>query len=220
MKQVKLVTLSEYQGGKPGPTDDVAFPQVGERDADVFGNNLLEVMQFVFNHTTFDPDNEIDQKLLAACEPLGVAPGKAYDPDQVAKIDGKRIRQAAERIFAREMAKATDPSFREKAVTALFQPKGRISLEFLLFQSVLGLIGQPAGEAVYPAVVTADGEPMNAGNDYVIRMAAEGLPPDRAFWSFTLYDTENGFFVPNDRRKYSVGENGGMQLNDEGGIEI
>ncbi len=36
----------------------------------------------------------------------------------------------------------------------------------------------------------------------------------------TLYDTENGFFIPNDSKKYSVGENGGMKLNDRGGIEI
>ena len=47
-----------------------------------------------------------------------------------------------------------------------------------------------------------------------------GLPPAEAFWSFTLYDAENGFFIPNEHKKYSVGENGGMKLNDEGGIEI
>ena len=36
----------------------------------------------------------------------------------------------------------------------------------------------------------------------------------------TLYDSANGFFIPNDRKKYSVGENGGMKLNDDGGIEV
>ena len=61
---------------------------------------------------------------------------------------------------------------------------------------------------------------MNAMNDYIIRMSAEELPPARAFWSITLYDLENGFFIPNDLKKYSVGENAGMKLNDAGGIEI
>ena len=61
---------------------------------------------------------------------------------------------------------------------------------------------------------------MNANHDYVIHMPADNMPPAGAFWSFTLYDTENGFFLPNDLKKYSVGENGGMQLNDEGGIEV
>ena len=61
---------------------------------------------------------------------------------------------------------------------------------------------------------------MNAMNDYVIRMSKAQLPPATAFWSVTLYDTTNGFFIPNDRKKYSVGENGGMALGKDGGIEI
>jgi len=220
MKSVKAVTLSEYRGGEAKPIADIEFPAVGEKDADIFENNLLEVMQFVFNHTTFHPDNEIDQELLAAYEPLGVAPGRAYDPDRVANIDGNRVRQVAERIWGEEMAKATDPKAMEQLVLVLFQPKGKIGRDTLLFQSVLGPIGQPAEEAVYPAIATTDGKPMNANNDYVIRIAADELPPAMAFWSFTLYDTKNGFFMPNDRKKYSVGENGGMKLNDDGGIEL
>ena len=219
MQAVKLVTLSELRGGKAKPIDDVAFPPVGKRDADVFEANLLEVMQFVFNHTTFGPENELDQALLAAYEPLGVVPGKAYDPSQVAKTDGKRFREVAERTWAEEMAKVGNPKFGDY-VTHLFQPKGEMRLEHLVFQSVIGPIGQPAQEAVYPAVATADGKPMNANHDYVIRMAAGQLPPAKAFWSFTLYDTENGFFIPNDRKKYSVGENGGMRLDADGGIAI
>jgi hypothetical protein len=68
--------------------------------------------------------------------------------------------------------------------------------------------------------MTTDGKPMNAEHDYVIRMSKDEMPPAEAFWSCTLYDTENGFFIPNDRKKYSVGENGGMKLNEDGGIEI
>ena len=40
------------------------------------------------------------------------------------------------------------------------------------------------------------------------------------FWSFTLYDLNNGFFIPNDRKKYSVGENTGMKLDEKRGIEV
>jgi hypothetical protein len=220
MQSVKLVTLSEFRGGKAKPIGDIDFPPVGKRDADIFENNLLEVMQFVFNHTTFDPNDEIDQKLLAAYEPLGVVPGRAFDPARVAKIDGARFREVAERVWTEEMAKVTDPEFMAKNLLKLFQPKGRMSLDTLLFQSVLGPIGQPAEEAVYPAITTADGKPMNANHDYVIRMAGDEMPPAQAFWSFTLHDTENGFFIPNDRKKYSVGENGGMKLDQDGGIAI
>ena len=220
MRDVKLVTLSELRGGQARPIDDIEFPAVGQRDADVFENNLLEVMQFVFNHTTFDTNNELDRELLAVYEPLGVVPGQPYDAAKVAKIDGKKIRQASERIFAEEMARTSDKEFYKKELFDKFLTKGNMTLELLLFQSVLGPIGLPAVEAVYPAVTTSDGKPMNAMNDYVIRMTADELPPTEVFWSLTLYDLKNGFFIPNDRKKYSVGENAGMQLDENDGIEV
>jgi hypothetical protein len=220
MQSVKLVTLSEYQGGKAKPIDDIQFPAVGETNAAVFGNNLLEVMQFVFNHTTFDPNNELDQAVLAAYEPLGVVPGRVFDAMRVVKIDGDRIRKTAEQVAAVELAKMNEPEGIEKDLASMFLSKGRMSLDVLLSQSVTGPIGMPASEALYPPVVTTDGKPMNAKNDYIIRMPAKDLPPAKAFWSVTLYDLKNGFFIPNERKKYSVGENAGMKLNMDGGIEI
>jgi hypothetical protein len=219
MQSVKPVTLSAYRGGEAKQIDDIQFPPVGKTDADVFADNLLEVMQFVFNHTTFDPKNELDQALLAAYEPLGVAPGRTFDAARVAKIDGVRFRGAAERLASAELAKMAGPSS-EDALGSMFLPKGQMTLDKLLTQSVVGPIGVPASEALYPPIVTADGTPMNAMHDYVIRMSSEELPPAQAFWSITLYDTKNGFFIPNERKKYSVGENAGMKLNDQGGIEV
>ena len=221
MEQVKITTLSEFRGGKAKPIDDLKSPAVGQRDADIFENNLLEVMQFVFNHTTFDPKDELDREILAAYEPLGIVPGQAYNAAKVAKIDGTKIRAVSERVFTEEMGKTTDHEFHEeKELFGKFKPKGELPLELLLFQSIVGPIGLPAVEAVYPSVVTTDGTQMNAQNDYVIRMAAEELPPTEVFWSLTLYDTKNGFFIPNDRKKYSVGENAGMKLDENGGIEV
>ena len=220
-RSIRAITLSEFQTGvapEPGPLPD--FPAYGASDFDIYENNLLEVMQFVINHTTFEDDDEVDVGLLAALEPLGVVPGREYDPEAVAQIDGARFRAVAERISPEMLSKATDPKFLAANVTRLFQPKGQIPMELLLFQSILGPIGQPAAEAVYPSIGTADGEPMNALHDYVIRMAPDAMPPTTAFWSTTLYDTANGFFMPNDRKKYSVGENAGMAPDENGGIAI
>lgn len=220
MEQVKVVTLSELRGEPAKPIDDIEFPDVGKRDADIFGNNLLEVMQFVFNHTTIDPKNELDQALLAAYEPLGVVPGRSFDPAKVAKIDGAKLRAISERIFTEEMAKTVDKEFNKKELFGKFKPKGEMPLELLLFQSVLGPIGLPAAEAVYPSVATIDGTQMNAHNDYTIHMAADEMPPTEVFWSLTLYDLQNGFFIPNNHKKYSVGENAGMKLDENGGIKV
>jgi hypothetical protein len=219
-QSVKAVTLSEYQGGQPKPLDPIAFPPVGATDLDVFENNLLEVMQFVFNHTTFDPGNEMDQAVLAAYQPLGIEPGKTFDSTRVEAIDGTRFRAVAERVQRRALGSMTDPKQQAELGPRMFQPKGRTDLETVVMVSVIGPIGLPREEAIYPAVGTMDGESMNAMNDYVVRMTRAELPPAEAFWSLTLYDLKDGFFIPNDRKKYSVGENAGMKLDKDGGIEI
>ena len=108
-------------------------------------------MQFVFNHTTFDPSNPMGQAVLAV--------------------------------------------------------------------SVIGPVSIPQEEAAYPQVATTDGKQINAMHDYVLRMTKDELPAAGAFWSLTLYDLKNGFYIPNDRKKYSVGENTGMKLNEDGGTE-
>jgi hypothetical protein len=220
MQAVKIQTLSEYEGGQAKPIDDIQFPPVGKTDADVFGNNLLEVMQFVFNHTTFDPKNSMDQAVLAAYKPLEIKPGKAYTQGQAADIDGKRLRETAQRIQQTWLASLTDQKKFVELVPRIFQPKGQTDLEAGLAVSILGPIGIPQEEAVYPQVPTVDGKQMNAMHDYVIRMTKDQLPPAGAFWSLTLYDLGQGFFIPNERKKYSVGENAGMKLNADGGIEI
>jgi hypothetical protein len=222
INSIKGMSLSEFLG-KPAPeADKVNFPPYGKTDADIFENNLLEVMQFVFNHTTFDPNNELDRKVLEVYAPLGVVPGKQYDPETAVKIDGKKFREISIKVRDEQIAIMNDPKRMVPFLTLIFQPKGAtgVGLDVMLFPSVVGPMGQPAKEAMYPAIVTEDGAPMNAQHDYVIRMTKDELPPANAFWSFTLYDAVNGFFIPNEHKKYSVGENGGMKLNDEGGIDI
>jgi hypothetical protein len=238
MRSVDLEPLSEFLGKQDNDADFVSwgspdgigrnldlkedlarFPEFGS-DFEIFEDRFLEVIQFVVNHTTFDPENEQDTALLEILKPLGVEPGKEFDPDTVAEIDGAALREAAERFASESLAKMGDAEFLAANLTKTFQPKGEISVELLAIQSVIGPIGQPAQEALYPPVNTEDSKPMNAMHDYEIVMAPEAMPPAKAFWSVTLYDTDNGFFIPNERRKYSVGENAGFKLDEDGGIRI
>jgi hypothetical protein len=216
---INIETLSAYNGGQPKVSEQISFPEVGKTDLDVFENNLLEVMQFVFNHISFDPNDPEDQAVLAAYKPLGIVPGGEYSPEKI-KIDGKKFREVAQKIQAEYLEKLTDPSLFAAIAPKMFKPKGVTDLGTVLTVSIIGPIGLPMEEAMYPNIVSADGAPLNAMNDYVVKMTKDQLPPDQAFWSVTLYDKANGFFIPNDQKKYSVGENAGFKLNEDGGIEI
>jgi hypothetical protein len=219
IKSIKIQTLSEYNGGEALPTEEIKFPEVGKTDLDIFENNFVEVMQFVVNHLTFDKNVEMDQQLLASLKPLGIEPGNIYSTEKAAKIDGKKFREVADKVRLDNLSLLAKPIDR-KAAPKMFQPKGKTDLTTILTLSIVGPIGLPIEEAFYPPVTTNDGTPMNGLNDYVIKMTKEELPPAKAFWSLTLYDKANGFFIPNEIKKYSVGENTGYKLNDDGGIEI
>ncbi len=219
MKEVKAVTLSEHLGQQPKPVEEVNFPEFGASDADIYENNFLEVMQFVVNHTTFDAGDEMDTAVLAALKPLEVEPGKNFDPQSATAIDGKALAEAARKVHKEALEMWVSPEG-EAMLNDLFLPKGEMTLEPMVLQSAYGPIGLPAHQAVYPGIVAADGQPLNAQHDYVIRMSKDEMPPATAFWSVTLYDSKDGFFIPNDHKKYSVGENAGFKLDDQGGIEI
>jgi hypothetical protein len=219
IQQVKLQTLSEFQGKPAKPADPESVPAYSN-DAQVFANNFQEAMQFVFNRTTFDPDDKMDQAALAALKTVGVEPGKKYDASQVPKIDGKQLAAVAAEIAKKQNAIWNDPKAVAPFLFKVFQPKGHMDIDTMVLQSVVGPIGQPASQAMYPGIATTDDQPMNAQHDYVIRMTKEEMPPFTAFWSATLYGTKQGFFIPNKEKKYSVGQNAGMKLNASGGIEI
>ncbi len=219
IKTTKIQTLSEYQGREPITPEQIDFPKPGQTDLDVFKNNLLEVMQFIFNHISFDTSDEEDRAVLEAYKPLGIMPGKEFNPDGI-KIDGEKFYTVAEKIQREYLVKLNNPNLIKEMSPKMFKTKGLTDLETILTVSIIGPIGLPMEEAMYPNVTSADGESLNSMNDYVIKMTKDQLPPAGAFWSLTLYDKANGFFIPNDRKKYSVGENSGFKLNADGGIEI
>lgn len=219
MQEVKALTLSEHLGQPPKAIEEVQFPAFQSSNADVYENNFLELMQFVVNHTSFDPDDEMDAAVLAALKPLGVEPGKTFDPQSAKSIDGKALAEAARNVHMEALETWVSPEG-EAMLNNLFLPKGEMAFEEMVLQSAYGPIGLPAHQAVYPGIVAADGQPLNAQHDYVIRMSKNEMAPSTAFWSVTLYDSKNGFLIPNDHKKYSVGENAGFKLDTDGGIEI
>jgi hypothetical protein len=93
-----------------------------------------------------------------------VEPGKPSDPGKVAKIDGKGFRETAQRIQTEWLDRLTDQETMDEIGPLIFQPKGQTNLEAVLAVSIIGPIGVPQEEAVYPQVATSDGEQVNAMN--------------------------------------------------------
>jgi hypothetical protein len=83
-------------------------------------------------------------------------------------------------------------------------------------------VNDPA-EAYYPAVYTdSDGETLDASkHNYVLHFDNGTFPPVDAFWSTTMYDLEKRLMVPNDMKRYSIGDRTpGLKVNADGSLDI
>jgi hypothetical protein len=69
-----------------------------------------------------------------------------------------------------------------------------------------GLAANTRSEALYSRTDSdSRGRPLDGHHDYVVSFRAGRLPPVRAFWSLTLYDSHL-FLVPNPLQRYAIGD--------------
>ena len=75
-------------------------------------------------------------------------------------------------------------------------------------------------EAVYwTTTVDGAGQTLTGGHDYLLHFPPGGLPPNNAFWSLTMTNTQ-GHMVDNPINRYSVGNRSGLVSNADGSIDI
>lgn len=77
-----------------------------------------------------------------------------------------------------------------------------------------------AEEAVYwTATVDEAGHTLNGQHDYILHFPPGGLPPNDAFWSLTMVDSQRRMVV-NPINRYSVGDRSGLVLGADRSIDI
>jgi hypothetical protein len=63
------------------------------------------------------------------------------------------------------------------------------------------------------------GHTLSGKHDYIVHFPPGGLPPNSAFWSLTMGDTQNRF-VPNPLNRYSVSDRSGLVPDGDGSVDI
>lgn len=99
---------------------------------------------------------------------------------------------------------------------------GNYDEDYLLRAAVakFGFGAITADDAVYLAAATdIGGNPLSGANNYVVHFAPGQTPPERGFWSITVYD-QNGFLIFNPIQRYDVGSETGLTPNADGSIDI
>jgi hypothetical protein len=92
------------------PTSPLSQPAFGETDIAVYQNNFAEVMQFVVNHTTFDPTFADDVATIKVLAEVGIAPGQSMPTTGQYKINSDQLAQAATTFYQGQVTKFTEAS--------------------------------------------------------------------------------------------------------------
>lgn len=225
MTSYKMQTLSTYRGQDGPTTQSTQWPvwnDEASRNERFIGylNFLLGLCQ------PFHP-SEVD--MMARFARIGIGPGLPFEVE--ALDDETRDAMRAGVTSAQATMTAKVHNFGQKVngwgSSDVFGTREWYGGDFLLraAAAMAGWGGNDVIEAVYPtAREDADGEPFDGAHRYQITF--DTLPPARAFWSITMYDTSYdgtaGYLVQNPIDRYLInsttpglvyGEDGSLTIN-------
>ena len=166
-----------------------------------------------------------DDPILAKLATVGIGPGMKPSEDPSLNRDERRgLRNAV--ADGPDAVRADIRQYYIEGFAAhngwLVSRTGRYGTNYRLRASValIGLGALVPDESIYPlAQVDHTGQDLTGAKSYVMHFDAGQLPPVRAFWSVSLYDTD-GFFVPNPINRYLINDRTKLHYNPDGSLDI
>ncbi|HSG85620.1 MAG TPA: DUF1254 domain-containing protein, partial [Candidatus Limnocylindrales bacterium] len=220
MAAYDLRPLSTHTGGPAPIQEPFAWPvwnDEASRDERFIGyaNALLPLCR---------PFHDEDVPHLERFARIGIGAGQPFDTE--ALDEGTRSAIRAGVAEARAAIEARVGALGRKAngwgMTEVFGDRAWYGGDYLLRAAgaMIGWGGNDVSEALYPlAREDADGEPLRGDRRYRIRMTS--LPPAKAFWSVTMYDTSYdgvaGYLVENPIDRYLINPTTQGLVRAEGG---
>jgi hypothetical protein len=200
---------------KPGVDAIKPIPaQIKAMSAEAFFNRLSMLL-------ANNPPRKADDPIVAQLTKLGIEPGvefklSNFDPD---------IQTAISAGFVdgwKKLGTYKDKMGEHINGWQVTRDLGRYGTKYgyraaWTFNAVGGLLVE---EALYPITRTdGDGQRLTGANNYTLQFAKEQIPPANAFWSLTIYDSEN-YLVDNPINRYAVSSRDEMNYGKDGSLTI
>ncbi|WP_397473789.1 DUF1254 domain-containing protein [Pusillimonas sp.] len=225
-EQLKLIPLSNWGTAYTPPTNvpveegiDFSTPpasQVDKLSAQEFFAELSLLM-------SRNPAATYDAAILERLATMGFVPGEPFDLSSLPRAQAAAIeagyRIGRERLLQLASRSGADPV---NGWTVLTSEIGSYKNNYDM-RAITALVGLGANlpeDAVYPrTAIDGTGEPLSSQHQYTLSFEAGKWPPANAFWSLTLYDSDQALVVnPIDR--YAIGSRDGLVQNSDGSLTI
>lgn len=184
----------------------------------------LEYFASVASLLRSDPPPGTDAALFARIAPLGLTGQGGFDPKRFSPAEIAEIEAGVG--DAREVLRSIGPG---AAVQGWTYPRANLGFygqDYGLRAAVAlgGLAALPAAEAMYMNPVGDQGRMFTGAGPYVMRFAADHMPPVDAFWSLTMYEAtpEGQFFLTeNAIKRYAIGDRTPtLKKNADGSLDL
>ena len=212
-----LRPLSAFAGtSAPAPAPAIDWPVWDSAKAEGIGfityfNALLPFMPTVAS----------EEEMFARFARIGVAPGKAFDPEALTP----EIRAAIEQGVADASAALKSEAQAQTGSRGMFGSRDELGATYITkrnYGAMLGIYANSEAEAFYASQQTDDaGQVLDGSRHWVLRFEPGQLPPVSEFWSITMYGLPDRFLVGNPINRYSIGDRTqGLALGSDGSLEI
>ncbi len=186
---------------------------VAKMDAATFFARFCEL-------TKDNPPHANDYPILARMKRIGLEPGKPFDlataPPAVKTALTEAVPKALKKLMEYREDKVVNGWF------MIMSPIGTYATDYLKRASIAyaGLGANCVEDAIYPfAAVQPDGKPFDSGARYTLHFKKEEIPPARAFWSLTMYNSKQ-FFADNPINRYAIGDRDKLKFGDDGSLTL
>jgi hypothetical protein len=229
----KKVLVYPYSKRKNPPKESrLIYPKTSPIQAQPRGMGYWKLLSDAIN---IEPVEERDRFMMAMLKRLGIEKGKPFKPDARQK---KILTEAA--LVGEAMAKANwadrqmESAFYHKgskwevATTASADQRAKSYDELdgraaWFYEAILNNVAmhsyKPGKTQVYlGGYRDSDGDFLDGGTNYVLHVPAK--PPQKTFWSVTVYDVSHRTMISTDKKKPTVGSIQGADKNADGTITV
>jgi hypothetical protein len=222
--QYSLTALSEYVAGKRNSTGAHVYPQWTTFAV----NEPLNWFARLNEGLRHNPPQDADVVMLGLFETLNIGPGRTFDPTRLDTGTAAGLRRAVdigpqilEQYFKTRLG-AHENGWQLISDRSSERTADIDRLDFLRRAAIAKCVppGQDPREAVCRiACFDRTGQPLDAGNRYVMRFSKGELPTAKAVWSLSVYDAE-GFPIKNPINRYHLGTYDDLKTDADGALTI
>jgi hypothetical protein len=169
-----------------------------------------------------NPPHKEDRPIIQKIAPFGIGADQIFDVDNYSPNEQKYLSELGKKVKDDLLVLGRENKHLNGWEMRADPSIGRFGTNYLNRAkiSLVGLGTNLMEDAIYPEAVTdGDGEPFSGQRKYILHFNKGQYPPARAFWSFTIYGSDN-YIVPNVFKRYSLSSLDNLRFNSDGSLDL